>query len=317
MTPEGTRRLVDPELLPMLELWPALSFDDDGLAAMRDPERMPVPPIEHPERVEMSVRTVPGLAGAPDVALTLYRPAGQSGALPCIYHVHGGGYVIGRVAMMEPMHRGLVEQLGCALVAVEYRLAPETPYPGPLDDCVAGLDWLFANAAAIGIDATRIGLLGESAGGGLAAGLALRMRDEGVHRLAFQHLVYPMLDDRTCTTADPHPNAGEFVWTPQANAFGWGAYLGREPGGADVPAHAAAARATDLAGLPPTFLSTGALDLFVEEDLDYARRLIRAGVSTKLHVYPGAFHGFDIFPGAAVSRQAVQDRLDALRRALA
>ena len=317
MTPEGTRRLVDPELLPMLELWPALSFDDDGLAAMRDLERMPVPPIEHPERVEMSVRTVPGLAGAPDVALTLYRPAGQSGALPCIYHVHGGGYVIGRVAMMEPMHRGLVEQLGCALVAVEYRAAPETPYPGPLDDCVAGLDWLFANAAAIGIDATRIGLLGESAGGGLAAGLALRMRDEGVYRLAFQHLVYPMLDDRTCTTADPHPNAGEFVWTPQANAFGWGAYLGREPGGADVPAHAAAARATDLAGLPPTFLSTGALDLFVEEDLDYARRLIRAGVPTELHVYPGAFHGFDIFPGAAVSRQAVQDRLDALRRALA
>jgi triacylglycerol lipase len=158
--------------------------------------------------------------------------------------------------------------------------------------------------------------MGESAGGGLAAGLALLARDRGEHQLAFQHLIYPMIDDRTCTADDPHPFAGEFVWTPSANRFGWTSLLGHEPGRAGVSPYAAAARAEDLSRLPPTYIATGALDLFVEENFEYARRLIRAGVPTELHVYPGAFHGFQWAAQSEVAMAAARDTRAALVRAL-
>jgi hypothetical protein len=164
------------------------------------------------------------------------------------------------------------------------------------------------------VDPTRIAIGGASAGGGLAAALGLLARDRGEVPLAFQLLIYPMLDDRTVTAAEPHPFTGEFVWTPQANYFGWRALLGQEPGSPDVSPYAAAARAESLEGLPPTFISVGTLDLFLEEDLEYARRLIRAGVPTELHVYPGAFHGFDMAESAKVTQTSVRDRLDALVR---
>ncbi len=165
------------------------------------------------------------------------------------------------------------------------------------------------------MDPTRIAIGGRSAGGGLSAGLALLTHDRSEIPLIFQLLISPMLDDRTGTATEPHPYAGEFIWTPEATCFGWTALLGQEPGGPDVSPYAAAARAEHLEGLPPTFLSVGALDLFLEEDLEYARRLIRAGVPTELHVYPGAFHGFDTVEGAKVSQSAARDRLDALARA--
>jgi acetyl esterase/lipase len=157
--------------------------------------------------------------------------------------------------------------------------------------------------------------MGESAGGGLAAALALMTRDRRGPALAFQHLTYPMIDDRTCM-GEPPAHTGEFIWTPHNNRFGWTALLGQEPGGDTVSPYAAAARATDLAGLPPTFIMTGALDLFVGEDIDYARRLIAAGVPTELHVHPGAFHGFDLLPGSGVADRAQAMRIDALHRAL-
>ncbi len=156
----------------------------------------------------------------------------------------------------------------------------------------------------------------ESAGGGLAAALALLVRDRGEFTLAFQHLIYPMLDDRTCTTKDPHPYTGEFVWTAHNNHFGWSSLLGHEPGLEGVSPYVAPARATDLAGLPPTFISTGSLDLFLEEDMDYAQRLLRAGVPVEFHIYPGGFHAFNVAPGAAIAQQAGRDSADALRRAL-
>src|SRR5262249_39769655 len=159
-----------------------------------------------------------------------------------------------------------------------------TPFPGNVEDCYAALAWMAGEAAALGVDAARIGVMGESAGGGLAAALALLARDRGEHRLAFQHLIYPMIDDCTCTAAEPHPSTAEFIGTPASNRFGWTSLLGTEPGGADVSPYAAAARATDLAGLPPAYIATGALDLFLEENLEYARRLIRAGVPVELHV---------------------------------
>jgi triacylglycerol lipase len=214
------------------------------------------------------------------------------------------------------MHRPLAEALGCVIVSVDYRLAPETAFPGAIEDCYAGLTWTVAHAAELNIDTARLGVMGESAGGGLAAALALLARDRGEIALAFQVLTYPMLDDRTCTRA-PHPYAGEFLWTPRNNRYGWRALLGEEPGGPKVSPYAAPARADDLSGLPPTFLMTGALDLFVDENIDYARRLVAAGVPTEFHVYPGAFHAFDAWPGAQVAEQARRDRLEALERLLA
>ena len=314
-----TRHLVDPELLPLLDAWPKIVLTPETLPEMRETARLPIP--ENPAliaAVTSDIHTIPGPAGAPDLALYSYRPnaAGPSARLPCIFHIHGGGYVGGSAAPLAPIHRALVASLGCTLVSVDYRLAPETPFPGAIEDCYAALGWLVGNAAALGVDPMRIGVMGESAGGGLAAALALLVRDRGEHRLAFQHLVYPMLDDRTCVATDPSPTAGAFVWSPHNNAFGWAALLGRAPGSPDVSPYAAPARATDLAGLPPTFVSTGALDLFVEEDLDYARRLMRAGVPVELHVYPGGFHGFDFDPQARVAVQARRDSRDALANAL-
>jgi acetyl esterase/lipase len=312
-----SRHLVDPELLGLLEQWPQVTLDESLLPLLRDATRLPVGEIVHPERVTRQALSAPGRDGAPAVPLIHYRPAGRDGAmLPCLYHIHGGGYVGGTTASLEPIHRQLVETIDCALVTVDYRLAPEVPFPGPLEDCYAGLDWLFRHAGELGIDATRIGIGGESAGGGLAAALALLTRDRAEHVLAFQHLAYPMIDDRTCTTADPHPHAGQFIWNAASNAFGWRAYLGQAPGSDGIPAYAAAARAEDLAGLPPTFLATGALDLFVDEDITYATRLIRAGVPTELHVYPGAFHGFDIDQTADVSRRMRRDSWDFMKRQL-
>src|SRR5262249_40240850 len=154
--------------------------------------------------------------------------------------------------------------------------------PGSIEDCYAGLSWLFGHVAEFGVDPRRIGVMGESAGGGFAAALALLTRDRGEFKLAFQHLIYPMIDDRTCVVSDPHPFTGEFIWTASSNHFGWSALLGAPPGSEGISPYAAAARANNVAGLPPTFLSTATLDLFLEENIEYARRLMRAGVPVEL-----------------------------------
>jgi acetyl esterase/lipase len=259
---------------------------------------------------------VPGPAGAPEVEVAIYTPRRRTHPLPCIFHIHGGGYVAGSTASLEPIHLSLAAAADCGIVSVEYRLAPETRFPGAIEDCYAALAWLFSQATNLGLDSLRIGVMGESAGGGLAAALALLARDRREHTLAFQHLIYPMLDDRTCDTKAPHPFAGEILWTPHNNAFGWSSLLGVAPGSESVSPYAAAARAEDLSALPPTFISTGALDLFLEEDMEYARRLIRSGVPVELHVYPGAYHAFDILTNARVAADAKRDSLAALRRFL-
>lgn len=309
------RTLVDPELLPMLDAMPVLELSLDILPALRSRAlSLPLPPVI-PNNVVRRDATVPGPAGAPDIGLVIYTPPGD-GPFPCIYHIHGGGYVSGSATILEFMHRPLAERLGCVIASVGYRLAPETAFPGAIEDCHAGLAWTVAHAAELKVDPTCVGLMGESAGGGLAAALALIVRDRGEAAPAFQVLTYPMLDDRTCTLAEPHPHAGTHLWTPHNNRFGWSALLGYEPGGDGVSHYAAPARADDLSGLPPTYLMTGTLDLFVDETIDYARRLNRAGVPTEFHLYPGAFHGFDAWPTARVSEQARRDRLEALQKFL-
>lgn len=317
MTEVNSRHLVDPQLLPMLDNFPPLQLTPEILPALRA-----MPPAfqldsADLERSVQERRTIPGPAGAPDVEVLVYRPKARAkGPRPAILHIHGGGYVIGDARGNEAVHRPLVADLDCVLVSVNYRLAPETPHPGPVEDCYAALAWLFAEAAALGVDAARIGVMGESAGGGLAAGLALLARDRGAYKLAFQHLIYPMIDDRTCLDPEPHPFVGEFIWNRAANVFGWTSLLGHAPGGSDVSPYAAAARATSVAGLPPTYIATGALDLFLEENLDYARRLTRAGVPLELHVYPGAYHGFQWVTDAEVTKAAARDARAALAKAM-
>jgi triacylglycerol lipase len=318
MTSISSRHLVDAELSPLLDIFPTTFLSDEILAEARARE-LPLPVDPAAEAAVVSeARHIRGPTGAPEVEIFHHRPVAASGVLPCILHIHGGGYVMGSARSMAPLQKPLVQNLGCALVAVEYRLAPETRAPGAVEDCYAALTWLVTHAGELGVDPARIGVMGESAGGGLAAALALLARDRAEHRLAFQHLIYPMLDDRTSASeTDFHPFAGEFIWTHHNNRFGWNSLLGVPAGSDGVSPYASPARAESLAGLPPTFISTGALDLFVEEDLDYARRLMRAGVPTELHVYPGAFHAFDFAPDADVARRARRDSLAALARGLA
>jgi acetyl esterase/lipase len=233
-----------------------------------------------------------------------------------ILYLHGGGYVMGSFEMDDAKFDRYCQDFGCVGVSVEYRLAPEHPFPAPVEDCYAALEWTHAQAAELGIDPTRIAVGGASAGGGLAAGLVLLARDRGDVPVAFQWLIYPMLDDRNRTPSS-HAITDRRVWNREANLFGWRAYLGREPGSERVSPYAAPARATELSNLPPAYIPVGSQDLFLDEAADYALRLARAGVPVELHVYPGAFHGSELFaPAAALSRRMVADRVAALKRAL-
>jgi acetyl esterase/lipase len=224
--------------------------------------------------------------------------------------------VSGSVAEADLGVQHIVDAVGCVAVSVDYRLAPENPYPAPLDDCYAALRWTWQQARRIDVLESRIAVGGSSAGGGLAAGLALLARDRGEIRVAFQWLIYPMLDDRNITPSsraitDPR------VWNRDSNLRGWRAYLGAEPGSAGVSPYAAPARADDLSHLPPAYIQVGDQDLFFDEDVAYAQRLERGGVPVQLQVYPGVFHGAEgAVPSAAISVRMVADRLEALTRAL-
>jgi triacylglycerol lipase len=312
----SSRHLVDPELWIGLEMMPTLAFSTEMLAATRTAMTAMLASRSVP--ANPAVETTEQRIIGPDdneIQLLVHRPRGAAGLLPAVLHIHGGGYVIGSAAMWVESNQRTAADVGCVVVSVDYRLAPETRHPGPVEDCWAALNWLHGEAEALGIDPGRIAVMGESAGGGLAAALALIARDRGGVSIAHQHLIYPMIDDRT-SFRDPHPYSGEFVWTVESNRFGWTALLGECAGGEDVDLYGAAARATDLTGLPSTYIAVGALDLFAEENIDYARRLLRGGVPTELHIYPGAFHGFEIATEAEVTRTAYGNSLAALRRAL-
>ncbi|GAA1554869.1 alpha/beta hydrolase [Actinomadura kijaniata] len=313
-----TRHLLDPQIASLIDLVPTIELSAGNLPAVREARRrfqeeQPVPPP--PDGLVVEERRVPGRPGDPDVRVLVTRPAGAGEALPALLWIHGGGYVLGSADWDQVAVVPLAAEIGCVVVSVDYRLAPETPHPGPVNDCHAALSWLHGNAAELGVDPARIAVAGVSAGGGLAATLAQKVRDEGRIPLVLQALFVPMLDDRTVTESDPHPYTGEFRWTRASNAFGWSSLLGHEPGRDGVAPYAVAARCEDLGGLPPAFVSVGALDLFLEEDVEYARRLTRAGVPVELHVHPGVPHG--IFEGAEVSARMHREMLAAVRRAFA
>ena len=224
---------------------------------------------------------------------------------PAVLYIHGGGMILGSVDESHTLVAGYVAACGVPMLAVEYRLAPEHPHPSPVEDCYAALQFLSRHE---GVDPSRVAVMGDSAGGGLAAATTLVARDRGGPAIARQLLVYPMLDDRT-VSVEP-PLASHLTWSHEDNETGWRALLGDR---ADVHEHAAPARARDLSGLPPAYIDVGQLDLFCAEDIDYARRLGQAGVDVELHVHPGCPHGFDRYaPRAAVTKRAMSDRLRVL-----
>jgi acetyl esterase/lipase len=303
---------LDPEIAAFFAALPPNTFDFDEWtldtiparrAARADAPPPAVPPtttVFRDERVDASVQA------------RVYSPPDAGRDRPCIFWIHGGGYISGTALTVDARLNRWVETLDCVVVAVEYRLAPEHPFPTPLEDCYNALAWTVASTDTLGIDPARIVLAGASAGAGLGAALALLARDRGGPAITYQLLLYPMLDDRQSTPSAQMP--GTLVWGRPANALGWQAYLGNAA--ADVPAYAAAARAVDLAGLPPAFVAVGGADLFRDESIEYAR-LLGAVVPTELHVYPGAPHGFDVLVTMSdVARRCNTDIVNALRRAL-
>ncbi|GAB2621641.1 esterase [Paractinoplanes abujensis] len=312
------RELIDPEVaVPLDQLLAALPGGFNAvpdIVQRRATVQAMLAGIEIPENpnVVKEDRTVPGPEGEPDITVRIYKPAHATGTLPGIYYIHGGGMILGSVDGEDPNATYICDEVQAVVVSVEYRLSPEHPHPAPVEDCYAGLVWMAKNAAELGYDPQRLAVYGASAGGGLTIATALLARDRGGPQLTFMMPIYPMIDD-TNTTASSHEITDIGIWDRSGNIEAWAWYLGGKP----ADQYAAPARAEDLAGLPPAFIDVGTVDLFRDEDIAFAKRLMAAGVPTELHIHPGSYHAAETFAGeAALSRRIWALRLDALRRAL-
>jgi acetyl esterase/lipase len=312
-----TQRAYDPELAPLVPLLPVANDWSDLPAARRGMAELiaslPAAGGVGEDRVRFEDRVIPGPADAKALSVRVYTPVGAAATWPGVVYIHGGGFCFGSVEFEHAGAMAAAHAADAVVVSVEYRLAPEHPFPAGLEDCYAALAWLAAEARALGVDPERIGVMGQSAGGGLAAGLALLARDRGGPRLCCQLLGIPELDHRLETAS-----MREFVDTPLWNRpnaiMSWRLYLGEQPG--EVSPYASPAVAKDLRGLPPAYVSTMEFDPLRDEGIEYALRLLRAGVPVELHQYPGTFHGSGLVAGAAVSRRAQAEWLDALVRGL-
>jgi acetyl esterase len=313
-----TQRAYDPEFAPLLPSLPTVQdfSTAESVQAAREMRGMLLVPPPDRADVTKADHLASGRPGAPDVPVRVYTPTARASApRGCVLEIHGGGFMMGNVAMMDPWCQKVAAELDAVVASVEYRLAPEHPFPAAVEDCYAALSWAARNAARLGVDATRIAIAGQSAGGGIAAGTALMARDRGFPALCFQLLEIPELDDRLDT-----PSMLAFQDTPLWNrpnaVWSWKHYLGPNHQG-EVSPYAAPARAKDLSGLPPAYVSTMEFDPLRDEGILYALRMLQAGVQVELHSYPGTFHGSGLLPGAAVSQRGAQEVMDALRRALA
>ena len=303
---------IDPELRPWLELLPSGELNTyEDLVRARAERALLEMPVYTPEH-ELDVRD----AMAGDVPVRIYSRAARGEPRPGLVHIHGGGFILGTIEWSDAACMERADKLDIVVVSVDYRLAPEHPYPVPLEDCYTAVTWTASNAAELGIDPDRLGVGGDSAGGGLTAGTVLLARDRGGPAISFQYLGIPELDDRLDT-----PSMTEFVDTPLWNRpraiFSWESYLGDlKPGSDDVPIYAAPSRATDLSGLPPTVVTACQFDPLRDEDIIYAQRLMQAGVLVELRHYPATFHGCGMISEAGVVKRMNADYLDDLRRGL-
>ena len=315
--------LVDTELaeslksFPDLDIWTDLVKTREMGAQMRAKMIGNLPPIEAVESEDYWLQQADG----PEVWVRAYRPKSQVEPLPALLWIHGGGYCLGSMEADDHMVRQMVREVGLVVISVDYRLAPEHPFPAALNDATAALQWLADNTDTLAVDPARIAIGGISAGAGLAAGLALHTRDKTDIQLAFQFLLCPMIDDR-CVTASSRMITDKRVWNRDSNLIAWKHYLHRDKTSEqelykDVSEYAAASRATSLSGLPSAYIAVGSVDAFVDENRDYAQRLQAAGVSTQFEVFEGGFHGFEfIAPGAGLSKDARESHYGALRIAL-
>lgn len=307
----SSKHLLDPELHALTELFPpGFSFSTDTLPTFRQQQASALV-LDDAEKAKVERKEIQAVSADGSVRCLLYIPEQTNGA--AYVHIHGGGYIIGTADGSDQNNIDVASKLGAVVLSVDYRLAPEHPIPGPLEDCYAALAWLHNNAGRLGVDKNRIAIGGESAGGGLAAALAILARDRAEYAVCHQHLTYPMLDNLTGSPGhEGDPLIGEFVWTRQHNQFGWSSYLGdAEPVSPQVPS-----RVENYEGLPPTWLFTGALDLFRDENIRYVQKLLQAGVPTDFLLYPGACHAFQMIPGAQLGARFTSDHLAGLARGL-
>lgn len=308
----STKHLLAEELHPLIDLIPSTDITEETLPAVRAVGAKGVV-LGDPEAAGVTREEIIIPGADQDVRCLLYKPQQLGEGRPGYVHVHGGGYITGSAEGSDLSNIQICAKLGTVVLSVDYRLAPEHPIPAPLDDCHAGLVWLHENAESLGLSRERIAVGGESAGGGLAAALAIKARDEGRYAVCHQHLTYPMLDNLTGTDGQPgDPLVGEFVWTRSRNQFGWTSYLGD----AAALAPQVPARVEEYSGLPHTWMFTAALDLFRDENIDYAQQLLAAGVAVELHLYPDACHGFQLLPGTSLGARYEADHLAALARGL-
>lgn len=311
-----SRHRVDPELLPLIDAGPALSFSDSAIPGIRQMLESLVAgaaqPSMHPKRVQaVSTRHPEG------VGVLVFDPPDRTNRA-AVLQIHGGGMVLGSAAWSSQANADLASELDVLVVSVDYRLAPENPFPLPQYDCLTAYEWMINHSDELGVDADRIVIAGESAGGGLAAATALMIRDLALPPPCLQVLTYPMLDHRTGGNEKPgFAGTGDFVWTRDMNRYCWGALRGAYGLDDARSGWFSPALAASLADVAPAFMATGALDLFLEENIEYSRRLCSDGVGVELHVYPGAVHAFDQVPSAAVSRAYQRDKRAAISRALA
>ncbi|WP_163875577.1 alpha/beta hydrolase [Paenibacillus favisporus] len=313
-----SRHLVDPEIISVLDLFPTSDLTGATLMESRENQSKMIPQTDVTQLfpVTWEERAVPSYFGGPDIRIEIIKPReSKYDKMPVYYSIHGGGMVMGSPVGDRSANAALAAQHGFCCVSVDYRLAPEHIQPSQLQDCYSGLKWCIEHAEELGIDIQKVAVGGSSAGAGLAAGLALYIRDQKEFDIHHLRLRSPMLDDRTSISPD-HPYAGEFVWTNRSNYFGWQSVLGHEPGQEGTSEYYVPARAKSLAGLPLTYISIGSIDLFIDEAILFAKQLAFDGVLVELHVYPGYHHLAPAFPNAHYSQEGAKSSEYALLKAL-